>query len=455
MVKALVDLVNGVTSLGPHQESWASILRYMTLALEYDIRYVIVGQSPYPSHLVPYLGSAYSQTHGTSDTPTTQIIVEHFVSVYGQHVQNVRHMLRENWRLLECGYLFVNSNYSLKTAGCPVEQLEVYDRMVDYICTACTLNKSHESSGAIRIVALGTTAHHIAVSVSSRLRSMGLESTATLDGQPARFNRLTHGRDKVGRCKAYSCLSPSTMEMFVRAANDWKSVQGSTSCADLLNRMSTPQQPKLSTVFMANIGDLIEDISVHMNNAPEIPTDPKDVTPDMTISMLKYSQRSTQLLYSLTCVLAADTAVKQTISEKVVASAAANAQFKRVTSSVVTSGIQRPLQSSTTSISSVPSSLGVTSAGVSTPSATRISDRFNSLSSSVKKRGVAKPPTTVPAPRTPEPSKARPAQTSTGGSTPSRFARLSRSSPTVTNTPSETKSTPRKSLFATLPRTNI
>ncbi len=57
------------------------------------------------------------------------------------------------------------------------------------------------------------------------------------------------------------------------------------------------------------------------------------------------------------CALAADTGVKQTISEKIIASAAANSQFKRPTQSVVSSGVQMPILSSGTSVNTVQSAL--------------------------------------------------------------------------------------------------
>jgi hypothetical protein len=60
------------------------------MAYSYDIRYVIVGQSPYPDDIVPYFGSAYSQCDGSVDTPTTRIICDHFD---GSHENDVTHNL--------------------------------------------------------------------------------------------------------------------------------------------------------------------------------------------------------------------------------------------------------------------------------------------------------------------------------------------------------------------------
>ncbi len=101
-----------------------------------------------------------------------------------------------------------------------------------------------------------------------------------------------------------------------------------------------------------------------MNNAPNIPTDPNDVTPELTIEIGSYSLRSTHLFYDLACALAADTSVKEPISQKIVACAAANAQFKKVMQSVVSSGVQQPIPSSQTLVSSIGDTTASQSIGV-------------------------------------------------------------------------------------------
>ena len=39
---------------------------------------MVIGSHPYPDHIVPFLGSSYSQEDDTVDTPTTRIIAQHF-----------------------------------------------------------------------------------------------------------------------------------------------------------------------------------------------------------------------------------------------------------------------------------------------------------------------------------------------------------------------------------------
>jgi hypothetical protein len=113
----------------------------------------------------------------------------------------------------------------------------------------------------------------------------------------------------------------------------------------------------IATVFMTTTSGIIEDLSTHINNAPVIPADPVEMTPELTIEIGKHSQETTRLLYQLTCALAADTGVKQTISERIIASAAANSQFKRPTQSVMSSGVQMPIISSGASVNTVQSAL--------------------------------------------------------------------------------------------------
>ena len=355
--RALVALVNGLCSLIEEQPSALRILRYMVLAYSYNIRYVVIGQNPYPSTIVPWLGSAYSQLSGTKDTPTTQIICEHFNESADAGGLYVRNMIRNNWKLLENGYLFVNSDYAKGRDRSDVEKLEIYDMMVEYIFSVCTGHKVSGCDDSVTIIGLGTAAHHIAVIVAARLRASGIKSKTTLDGQPARLSRLTYGRYKVGTQKAYCCLSATTLRVFRGAAMEWTRIQGSCPYVQELSRMASNENNKLNTVFMSTIATLIEQLSEHMIASPTIPTDPKDVTSELTIEFAKHSQRTTQLFYELACALAADASVKETISQKIVASAAATSQFKRVTQSVVESGCQKPVASSQSSISTDVASL--------------------------------------------------------------------------------------------------
>jgi hypothetical protein len=44
----------------------------------------------------------------------------------------IRDMIRNNWMLLESGYLFVNSDFARDITRSPIESLRVYDQMVEY-----------------------------------------------------------------------------------------------------------------------------------------------------------------------------------------------------------------------------------------------------------------------------------------------------------------------------------
>ncbi len=163
--RALIYLINDMVSLVDTQPSIVCILRYMILAFSYNIRYVVLGQNPYPNHLVPYLGSAYSQVESSVNTPTTDIICKHFNELNGNDGVNVRNMIRNNWKLLAHGYLFVNSDYTKSHKRSDVERLEVYDLMVEYIVSVCSNHKRPGVERKVDLIALGTPAHHIAVNV--------------------------------------------------------------------------------------------------------------------------------------------------------------------------------------------------------------------------------------------------------------------------------------------------
>jgi hypothetical protein len=232
----------------------------LVLAYCYKINYVIIGQSPYPDHIVPYMGSAYSQSPGSNDTPTTGVISQHFTNEDGIDC-HVKSMIRNNWQLLERGYLFVNSDYCSRGNRFAIEDMEVYDRTVEYICSVCTSNRHTWCNSKVQIIALGTVAHHIGVLVSSRLRDMGIHTITTLDGQPARLARLTYGGHKVGTCDSYSCLSATTKSVFREATKEWLDVQGAhDECNDNTHAMSESSANTISTVFMATISSLIEQL---------------------------------------------------------------------------------------------------------------------------------------------------------------------------------------------------
>ena len=61
-----------------------------------------------------------------------------------------------------------------------------------------------------------------------------------------------------------------------------------------------------------------------MNNAQDIPEDPNEFTIEFINVIGNYGQKSTRMLYEILCVQAADTGLKQTISDKIVFKAAAN-----------------------------------------------------------------------------------------------------------------------------------
>ena len=344
--RALISLINGMCTLVSIKPSISCILRYMILAYSYDIRYVIIGQDPYPCHLIPFFGSSYSQSSNTTDTKTTTIIGKHFNEPEDCNGVHVRNMIRENWRLIEHGYLFVNADYSKSYMRSAVEKQEIHDLMAEYIYSVCINNKKPTFNGTVIVIGLGTAAHHITAMVVERLRASGINAKDVYDGQPKQLDHKTTGHEKIGIIKPYCVLSSTTLRVFRNAAIEWYSVQGSVHQVERLLKMSSNTNEGLNTVFMTTVGSLLEKLNVHINCAPIIPIDPSEVTPDHVIAIGKHSQESTRLFYELVCALAADTSVKETITHKIIASAAAGTQFKKTTQSVVTSGAQLPITTS-------------------------------------------------------------------------------------------------------------
>jgi hypothetical protein len=68
----------------------------MIACFNYRIQKIVIGSHPYPDHIVPYIGSSYSQ-----NTPTLSIISAHF-SDAGAIRQDVLQAVRESWKQGHC-----------------------------------------------------------------------------------------------------------------------------------------------------------------------------------------------------------------------------------------------------------------------------------------------------------------------------------------------------------------
>ena len=80
----------------------------MQSTLCYNIKTIIVGQTPYNSDIVPYYGAAFLQTESSIDTATTKTFSLHFP---GKSL--ACKFIRSTWTLLPSGYVFVNADYFL------------------------------------------------------------------------------------------------------------------------------------------------------------------------------------------------------------------------------------------------------------------------------------------------------------------------------------------------------
>ena len=125
------DMLNHIMSLEGEFPASDKIFRYLHICAKFPINTMFIGQSPYPSKLVPYFGSAFSQEKGARDTPSTQFFGRHF-----EDRDLATDMIRNNRLMLEERYFFVNADYysqSLVGGINNVEYLERLKMMCEYL----------------------------------------------------------------------------------------------------------------------------------------------------------------------------------------------------------------------------------------------------------------------------------------------------------------------------------
>ena len=200
----LLDIEELCTS----EESTKNILRYMIYCYSYPIHTIIVGECPYPGHIIPYMGSAYSQVDDSEDTPSTQVICKHFDEYSG-----MREMIRSSWKLLPLGYMFINAYYSSKPMN-DVLLIERLEYVIEYLCDICTRRVSLDRSIRFTLVSMGTTAKYSVSKVSSRMRAQQILHSKVHIMQPAALYKYIHLTDKIGIHEDYRCFTPCGAHLF-------------------------------------------------------------------------------------------------------------------------------------------------------------------------------------------------------------------------------------------------
>ena len=74
----IYDMALDFRSMSADYASSINIWRYMLSSRAYNITHIVVGQTPYHSSIVPFMGASFSQLDGSRNTPTTKIFSLHF-----------------------------------------------------------------------------------------------------------------------------------------------------------------------------------------------------------------------------------------------------------------------------------------------------------------------------------------------------------------------------------------
>jgi hypothetical protein len=160
----VLQMFSDMATLVDNQKSIACIARYMIACFNYPIQTIVIGSHPYPDHIVPYMGSSYSQASNTNSTPTLSIIGAHF-SDNGAIRQDIVRSVRESWRLLPCGYAWFNATYANPSAcnsSDSVEDYSRYLRTIEFICTLILDQKNRYNRSQFKILAIGKDAQFVA-----------------------------------------------------------------------------------------------------------------------------------------------------------------------------------------------------------------------------------------------------------------------------------------------------
>jgi hypothetical protein len=267
----MVDMLNNMATAACEGVATKKIMHYLLASENYPIDKIVIGQNPYPDNIVPYLGSAYSQETGTKNTPSTDVVVKHFPDE-----PDFEECIRNSWRLLPEGYLFVNSIYD-PTYVNDVDIQEKLDQTVELLFLMCTRCKRVYNVSRVTIMAIGMTAQVVYSELAPRLGSVGIGVKKVSATQPASLARITCNTHKVGLVPEYSCFPSGARKFLLEMNRKYKVVQGHPISAILLDMSS---KSVMEQVIMASLDDVISStvrnieqvgsISVSESDDPEV-----------------------------------------------------------------------------------------------------------------------------------------------------------------------------------------
>jgi len=243
----------------------------MLLAYSYEVNKVVIGQNPYPDSIVPYLGSAYSQTLSSKNTPTTTAVALHFRMHRQGMIEDVADMIRNNWVLLPHGYLFINVKYNNNSdATNPVDLMQMYDRTSEYVVSVVLNSQMNYGTRSVQILALGVPAQHCANHIAGRLTGNDMDIRIMNERQPSMLSRLTYDKDLIGINPNYSCLSASAMKFIGSATESYMAYQGMSNEERQGSIMSSTGDKTIQSILAQSIAAIAEELNTLINSAPDI-----------------------------------------------------------------------------------------------------------------------------------------------------------------------------------------
>mmetsp|Transcript_2713 Transcript_2713/g.7233 ORF Transcript_2713/g.7233 Transcript_2713/m.7233 type:complete len:448 (+) Transcript_2713:6860-8203(+) len=201
--KLLLDMLLDMMSSINEQSSIVSILRYVLACYNYQIEAIVIGDRPYPDEMIPYFGSSYSQVRESPDTPTVKVIEAHF-----RRNKNTGEMIRNSWKLLPNGYMFINACYTNNPCN-DVALLEKLERTIELVCNLCDYMNPGLPSVNFTLMSVGSNAKYCVSEIASRLKAKSIPHNTLHAIQPAAYYRYIKLKSKIGIHKDYTCFSSS------------------------------------------------------------------------------------------------------------------------------------------------------------------------------------------------------------------------------------------------------
>ena len=266
--RCVLEMLHDMGTLVHNQGSAASILCYITAAYNYKIDKLIIGSHPYPDPIVPINGAAYSQRPGTQATPSIRVIQDYFHYKGNEFVKDVGNCVMEFWKTLTGGYLWVNSVYALPMgADNDVDTIRRVEATIEFNRILLVYQSKTYRVSKVEVLTFGTNAAYIGTNLCRRLSYNYVKCTIIRCDQPAKYARITHNRDKVGRLNAYMCLTARALKFIEVMVRVYRCVQR-IAIYDIRNKMPS----SIYSLISSGIKSLCADAQELVSNPPAYTT---------------------------------------------------------------------------------------------------------------------------------------------------------------------------------------